>query len=889
MRFTTTITTAAALILLYFALSLQAYDPVDRFTIDCGSSGNFSDGERTWSGDINSKLLSAQDNSATVSGTATTQPSSVNKIPYSTARLSHSQFNYSFPVTAGPKFLRLFFYPASYPGGFARNNASFTVISNGFTLLKDFNASLNADAEGVPTILREYTINVDDGQRLDLSMIPSSNSYAFINGIEVLSMPSDLYYTSSNSPGIKLVGPGTQFSVETTRALQKSYRIKVGGQTISAKSDTGLFRSWDGNDQDYLRTPSARDALPAVFSGLNITVNPDYVAPKDLYRTARDMGRQGDINKRVNLTWSFSVDSGFYYMLRLHFCEFEENITDISDRVFFIFIQGQVAEDRADVMKWSGKKKGLAVQKDYAVSIPQSNNKKVNLTLEMRPYTDAKDTLYSDAFLNGLEIFKLSQVGSSNLAGPNPDPLQLPSNPPVQSKSKSSSGTTIGIVAGVVSGVVLVSLVVFFVVLSRRKRRAEWKTKGKDSKSTATSKWGPLSFSTTKSSNTQNSSLPSDLCRHFSLAEIRAATNNFDELFIVGVGGFGHVYKGYIDGGSIPVAIKRLKPGSQQGAHEFVTEIDMLSKLRHLHLVSLIGYCTENNEMILVYDFMGRGTLRDHLYNTDNSPLSWTQRLQICIGAARGLHYLHTGAKHTIIHRDVKTTNILLDEKWVAKVSDFGLSRIGPTGMSKAHVSTVVKGSIGYLDPEYYKRQRLTEKSDVYSFGVVLFEILCARPPLIRTAEKKQVSLADWARHCYQSGTLSQIVDPTLKGKIAPECLRKFGEIAVSCLLDDGTQRPSMNDVVWMLEFALQLQESAEQREHVVSMGVVDDDVVGIRKKDDNDDMFSSGTSVGQVSDFNKSSVMSVTTSSGDNSISRETDRLMSGSIFSEIMDPTAR
>ncbi|XLT14472.1 hypothetical protein HN51_060162, partial [Arachis hypogaea] len=314
-----------------------------------------------------------------------------------------------------------------------------------------------------------------------------------------------------------------------------------------------------------------------------------------------------------------------------------------------------------------------------------------------------------------------------------------------------------------------------------------------------------------KVANTQTLPLPSALCRRFSLVEMKTCTNNFDELLLIGVGGFGNVYKGYINEGSTAVAIKRLKPGSQQGVQEFRTEIQMLSQLRHLHLVSLIGYCCESNEMMLVYDFMDRGTLQDHLYNNNNNPsLSWKQRLHICVGAAKGLHYLHAGAVHNIIHRDVKSTNILLDEKWVAKVSDFGLSKIGPSGISRTHISTVVKGSLGYLDPEYYKRQRLTVKSDVYSFGVVLFEVLCGRPPLMRTVEKQQMSLAHWAVSCYEDGTLDQIVDKALEGQIEPECLTKFGDIAVRCLHEDGSQRPSMDEIVWCLEFALKLHETVE-------------------------------------------------------------------------------
>jgi serine/threonine protein kinase len=259
------------------------------------------------------------------------------------------------------------------------------------------------------------------------------------------------------------------------------------------------------------------------------------------------------------------------------------------------------------------------------------------------------------------------------------------------------------------------------------------------------------------------------------------------------------VYKGVLpwDGGT-PVAVKRATRTSKQGLPEFQTEIVVLSSIRHRQLVSL------------VYEYMEKGTLRSHLYGSDEPVLSWKQRLEICIGAARGLHYLHSGYSENIIHRDVKSTNILLgggDGGVIAKVADFGLSRIGPT-LGETHVSTVVKGSFGYLDPEYFKTQQLTDRSDVYSFGVVLFEVLCARPVIDHSLDRSQINIANWAMRMHGEGQLEKIVDARIAGEVNENSLGKFVETAEKCLADNGKDRPTMGEVAWNLEYCLQLQEA---------------------------------------------------------------------------------
>ncbi|KAK1412849.1 hypothetical protein QVD17_34395 [Tagetes erecta] len=311
-----------------------------------------------------------------------------------------------------------------------------------------------------------------------------------------------------------------------------------------------------------------------------------------------------------------------------------------------------------------------------------------------------------------------------------------------------------------------------------------------------------------------SSSLYPQLCLRFSLDEILSATHNFDEALVIGEGGFGKVYKATLsveNGETFTAAIKRSDYSSDQGEPEFWAEIEMLTKLRHCNLVSLIGYCNDSSEMILVYEFMPNGTLYNHLHKYGTS-LSWVQRLNISIGAARGLHYLHTGTstQNGVIHRDVKTSNILLDEDYAAKISDFGLSKIGPTNSSGAYVKTIVRGTFGYLDPEYFLTERLTRKSDVFAFGVVLFELFCGRVAVDKRLDEDECSLVKWAHESIKKGKVDNIIDLKIKSQISPKCLKVFVEIANRCLSSDSKKRPAMAEIVAALELSLKLQSQHE-------------------------------------------------------------------------------
>ncbi|KAL8246202.1 hypothetical protein R6Q59_007418 [Mikania micrantha] len=294
------------------------------------------------------------------------------------------------------------------------------------------------------------------------------------------------------------------------------------------------------------------------------------------------------------------------------------------------------------------------------------------------------------------------------------------------------------------------------------------------------------------------------------LEDIKSATKNFDDENIIGIGGFGKVYKGSISRstGRIMVALKRLDRRYGQGDPEFLKEIMMLSRYKHENLISLLGFCNDDGEKILVYEHALHGSLDRHLNATS---LTWMQRLKICLAAARGISYLHdpSGTQQRVLHRDIKSANILLDESWNAKVSDFGLSKMGPANQQYTYLISNFVGTPGYLDPQYLEMYFLTKESDVYSFGVVLFEVLCGRL-CFEYNDGRFHSLVKMWKQSYEQKKLDHIIFQDLNQQMDPRSLEIFSNIAYQCLQDTYNQRPTMTRVVEELEIALKIQEELE-------------------------------------------------------------------------------
>ncbi|KAK3026012.1 hypothetical protein RJ639_040388 [Escallonia herrerae] len=302
--------------------------------------------------------------------------------------------------------------------------------------------------------------------------------------------------------------------------------------------------------------------------------------------------------------------------------------------------------------------------------------------------------------------------------------------------------------------------------------------------------------------------LSSPHLKSFSFNELKNATRNFRTDSLLGEGGFGFVYKGWLDketltagrpGSGLVVAVKKLKPEGFQGHKEWLSEVNYLGQLRHPNLVKLVGFCLEGENRLLVYEYMPRGSLENHLFKRSSQPLSWAIRIKVAVDAARGLSFLHA-SESQVIYRDFKASNILLDSDFNAKLSDFGLAKAGPTG-DMTHVSTQVMGTQGYAAPEYVSTGRLTAKCDVYSFGVVLLEILTGR----RVIDKKRVGaeqkLLDWVKpQLHDKRKVFRIMDTKLEGQYPRRAAYLAASLALQCVHTEARFRPSMAEVLAILE-----------------------------------------------------------------------------------------
>ncbi|XP_015876898.1 receptor-like cytoplasmic kinase 176 isoform X2 [Ziziphus jujuba] len=333
------------------------------------------------------------------------------------------------------------------------------------------------------------------------------------------------------------------------------------------------------------------------------------------------------------------------------------------------------------------------------------------------------------------------------------------------------------------------------------------------------SNYGSKVSSVPSTPRTEGEILQSPNIKNFCFSELRTATRNFRPDSMVGEGGFGSVFKGWIDehllkaakpGTGTVIAVKRLNQEGLQGHKEWLTEINYLGQLSHPNLVKLIGYCLEDDHRLLVYEFMPRGSLDNHLFRRASyfQPLPWNIRMKVALGAAKGLAYLHSD-EVKVIYRDFKTSNILLDSNYDSKLSDFGLAKDGPEG-DKSYVSTRVMGTFGYAAPEYMATGHLTAKSDVYSFGVVLLEILSGRRAVDKNRPTGEHNLVEWAKpYLASKRRVLQIFDARIEGQYSVEEALRAVNLAIRCIATEPKYRPNMKDVVKALE---QLQDLSDKQ-----------------------------------------------------------------------------
>ncbi|KNA03533.1 hypothetical protein SOVF_208280 [Spinacia oleracea] len=668
------------MVLCLVCLAYRVY--ADSYLIDCGATSNTTIGNRVFLADrYAAKYLSTRPN-------ILVKTLSENNLLYHTARVFRNLTSYTFPISqTGRYFIRFHFFPFTSKS-YDLSSAKFMVFAQQFKLLNEFSPPK-------VSVVKEYSVLVNTN-RLTILIVPTVNSIAFLNAIEVFLVPD-----SVTTDYATLINPLPGYKDLVTMALETVYRVNMGGSNIDFDGDK-FWRSWIQDDrfleQKDLSIDIHKNGAANYTSGL--------VAPLVVYESCRELNSQNDII--ANVSWNFSVNRDSL----------------------------MISED-LDLTSLAKGSLDTPVYLDYITPELTTNTLRVSIG----PTAGAQNQ--PNAILNGLEIFKVSNE-EKNLDDESDITL---------SKLSPKSKHKVGVIVGVVIGFLSLLLAILLLRFCERGSIGE-------GHSTASI---PVSFA----EGTSHSVVAPRSDHHIPIVVIEEATNNFDQQLVIGGGGFGKVYKGELSDGRKIAVKRRITDNHGQGLDEFRTEIEFLLQFRHRNLVTLIGYCDDNNELII--------------------------RLNICVGVATGIQYLHTGVCDGIIHRDVKSGNILLDRNFDAKVSDFGLSKASPRD-HPSHNVTAVKGTPGYMDPAYFKTGILTKKSDIYSFGVVMFEILLGK----RAIENGQ-NLVERATNAANNDYLEHIIDCHLQGSVDPWCLQTYWEIAARCV-GESTDRPSMALVLSELE-----------------------------------------------------------------------------------------
>nr|GMC62225.1 receptor-like protein kinase FERONIA [Ipomoea batatas] len=501
-----------------------AYSPPDHILHNCGGASKQDSNGRNWTSDAyypECLLPDEPDISVTYKGKAVAAGNaSIPDVPYSSVHIFVNKCTRSYAVSPGPKFIRLHFSPKTHYSvpGFSQQpeDSFFSVNANEYTLMANFSAFLTLSDASV--VEKEYIVNVN-ANRLDITFTPSPNSFAFVNGIEIVSIPTG-YYIRGEAAGvddnpIKWVPWNNNYFIFNNTALETLYRLDVGGPKVFPVNDTGMDRTWYSDDNYVTGLGYFTPSLDVNITYTSYT--PAYSAPEIVYTTSRTIANDSNV-----VNWTFPVDSGFLYLFRLYFCEFEPEIGGANERVFSVDIANITADSHVDVFLRAGGSK-IPVFRDYLVNVPDMDGRrnKQNVSFAIRPNMATRPE-YASAILNGLEIFKLNDTQGSMAVGLNLEP-------PVQISGKKA--VLVGaIVGGVAGGVAVVVILVFLVNFRRRVTR--------DSATNVTS--------SESSSKTLDFS-QSELCRHFSLDELKSATADFDESYVIGKGGFGKVYRASIN------------------------------------------------------------------------------------------------------------------------------------------------------------------------------------------------------------------------------------------------------------------------------------------------------------------------------------------------------